>query len=478
MKIAAKVDKADQVYWEEVIAPMIATHPNVEFLGEIDESQKADLLGNARAMIFPIDWPEPFGLVMIEAMACGTPVIAFGQGSVPEVIDEGVSGYIVDGVAGAVAAVQRLAELDRRKVRARFDERFTVERMTHHYLELYRHLTAGNTYGHPSTPFDIPATASLQELRLRNLKKTTTPSRCSIPMAMCCSRTTARKEFFHTDTRHLSGLYLTLNGARPLLLSSTLRDDNAMLTCDLTNPDLFDVHGDKILHHDLIHLRRSRFLWKGSCYERLTLRNFDDAPQHLQLRIQFAADFKDLFEVRGARRPQRGEGHRAEITDEEVVLSYTGLDHKRRMTRLRFAPVPASLTCDSALFEVRLAPGESQSLFMDINCGVQNPPFTVRHGFFISLRDSRRELRTFSSRAASVVSSHDVFNEAVSRSVSDLYMLMTKTREGLYPYAGIPWFSTVFRTRCADHGMGDAVVRSRYCQRRARASGRQPGNHR
>ncbi|MEK1839922.1 glycogen debranching N-terminal domain-containing protein [Pseudomonas sp. NPDC086112] len=443
LKIAAKVDKADLVYWEEIIAPMIATHPNVEFLGEIDESQKADLLGNARALIFPIDWPEPFGLVMIEAMACGTPVIAFGQGSVPEVIDEGVSGYIVDGVAGAVAAVQRLAELDRRKVRARFEERFTVERMTNHYLELYRHLTAGNTYGHPSTPFDIPATASLQELRLRNLKNNDTFAVFD-PNGDVLFADDSPQGIFHTDTRHLSGLYLTLNGARPLLLSSTLRDDNAMLTCDLTNPDLFDSHGEKILHHDLIHLRRSRFLWNGSCYERLTLRNFDDSPQHLQLRIQFAADFKDLFEVRGARRPQRGEGHRAEITDEEVVLSYTGLDHKRRMTRLRFAPVPVSLTCDSALFEVRLAPGESQSLFMDINCGVQNPPFTVRHGFFISLRDSRRELRTFSSRAASVVSSHDVFNEAVSRSVSDLYMLMTKTPEGLYPYAGIPWFSTVF----------------------------------
>ena len=443
LKIAAKVDKADQLYWDDVIAPLIAKHPNVEFIGEIDDHQKASFLGNARALIFPIDWPEPFGIAMIEAMACGTPVVAFRHGAIPEVIDDGVSGYIVDDIEGAVAAIQRVEALDRRKVRAAFEGRFTVECMTNHYLELYRHLTTGHTTGQPNTPFDVPASASLQELRLRTLKHNDTFAIFD-PNGDVLVTEESPQGLFHTDTRHLSGFYLTLNGTRPLLLSSTLRDDNAMLTCDLTNADLFNTQGQKVLHHDLIHLRRSRFLWEGSCYERLTLRNFDEYPHRLQLRIQFVADFKDLFEVRGARRPQRGESHRAEIRGEQVLLSYTGLDHKRRTTRLRFDPLPASLSCDQALFDIELAPGQIQSLFMDINCGVQNPPYSVRHGFFVSLRDARRQSRTFSSRAAAVVTSHDVFNEAVSRSVSDLYMLMTKTPEGLYPYAGIPWFSTVF----------------------------------
>jgi glycosyltransferase involved in cell wall biosynthesis len=140
LKIAAKVDKVDQAYWDNVVSPLVKAHPQVEFIGEINERQKTDLLGNARALLFPIDWPEPFGLVMIEAMACGTPVVAFRAGSVPEVVDDGLSGYVVKNVGEAVAAVARLEALDRRKVRALFDNRFTIERVARDYLAIYRGL--------------------------------------------------------------------------------------------------------------------------------------------------------------------------------------------------------------------------------------------------------------------------------------------------------------------------------------------------
>jgi glycosyltransferase involved in cell wall biosynthesis len=140
LKIAAKIDKVDQAYWDNVVSPLVKAHPQVEFIGEIDERQKADFLGNARALLFPIDWPEPFGLVMIEAMACGTPVVAFQAGSVPEVVDDGLSGYVVKNVGEAVAAVARLEALDRQKVRALFDNRFTIERVARDYLAIYRGL--------------------------------------------------------------------------------------------------------------------------------------------------------------------------------------------------------------------------------------------------------------------------------------------------------------------------------------------------
>jgi glycosyltransferase involved in cell wall biosynthesis len=140
LKIAAKVDPADQSYWENKIRPMVAAHPDVEFIGEIDEYQKADFLGGATALLFPIEWPEPFGLVMIEAMACGTPVIAYRRGSVPEIIEENVSGFLVDSIGEAVMAVQRIAGLDRAKVRAEFERRFTAERMARGYLDMYRKL--------------------------------------------------------------------------------------------------------------------------------------------------------------------------------------------------------------------------------------------------------------------------------------------------------------------------------------------------
>ncbi|WP_309085343.1 glycosyltransferase family 4 protein [Chelativorans sp.] len=140
LKIAAKVDNADQAYWHGVIKPVIDRHPNVEYIGEVNEQGKAEFLGRASALLFPIDWPEPFGLVMIEAMACGTPVIAFPCGSVPEVLDHGVAGFIVHSLDEAVAAVPQALALDRAKVRARFEERFSVERMATDYLRCYERL--------------------------------------------------------------------------------------------------------------------------------------------------------------------------------------------------------------------------------------------------------------------------------------------------------------------------------------------------
>jgi len=137
LRIAAKVDPADQNYFEQQIRPLL-NDPLVEYVGEIGEAEKSEFLGNARALLFPIDWPEPFGLVAIEAMACGTPVIAFSHGSVPEVIDDGVTGFIVESIEGAVEAIDRLDRLDRAAIRRRFEERFSVERMAQEYLEIYR----------------------------------------------------------------------------------------------------------------------------------------------------------------------------------------------------------------------------------------------------------------------------------------------------------------------------------------------------
>jgi len=136
LKIAAKVDKADQDYFKSEIEPLLS-HANVEFIGEIDETRKPEFLSRAKALLFPIDWCEPFGLVMIEAMACGTPVIAFNRGSVPEVIDHAVTGYIVEDVQGAVAALQRLDELSREEIRAQFERRFTAQAMAREYVERY-----------------------------------------------------------------------------------------------------------------------------------------------------------------------------------------------------------------------------------------------------------------------------------------------------------------------------------------------------
>jgi glycosyltransferase involved in cell wall biosynthesis len=140
LKIAAKVDRADQEYYDELIKPLM-DHPLVDYIGEIGDHEKSDFLSGAIGLLVPIDWPEPFGLVMIEAMACGTPVIAYNRGSVPEVIDEGLTGFIVEDEISAVAAVNSLSTLDREAIRKQFETRFTARRMALDYLAAYRSLT-------------------------------------------------------------------------------------------------------------------------------------------------------------------------------------------------------------------------------------------------------------------------------------------------------------------------------------------------
>jgi len=140
LKIAAKVDNADKEYYDSQIKPLIQGNRNVEFIGEINDAQKPDFLSGAHVLLFPINWPEPFGLVMIEAMACGTPVIAFNCGSVPEVMDEGVTGFVVDTIDEAVAAAGKIHTLNRTRVRATFERRFTARRMAEDYMDLYEEL--------------------------------------------------------------------------------------------------------------------------------------------------------------------------------------------------------------------------------------------------------------------------------------------------------------------------------------------------
>ena len=298
----------------------------------------------------------------------------------------------------------------------------------------------------PATPvaqFFIPASASLQERRPRTLKHGDTFAVFD-HNGDALAGPGSPEGIYHRDTRYLSHLYLTLDGTRPMLLSSTLRDDNAILTCDLTNIGICDSEGRLVLEHDLIHVRRSRFLWDGACYERLMVRNYSTAPHKVRVEIAFAADFADLFEVRGTRRKRRGTLKPPVFQEDGVTLGYVGLDKRHRHTALRFYPQPSQLTQESAAFDLELKPGATSRIFMEVRC--DSPPSSdpPPRAFFVALREAHRALRTSSSRAAAVVTSNEIFNEAVRRSVSDLYMLITDTPQGPYPYAGVPWFSTLF----------------------------------
>jgi glycogen debranching enzyme len=246
---------------------------------------------------------------------------------------------------------------------------------------------------------------------------------------------------FHADTRYLSRLELLLNGLQPLLLGSNLRDDNAWLTVDQTNPDFY--RDDRIiLEKDTVHVVRTIFLWRATAYQRLAIRNYGDRPLNLRLTIMFDADFADLFEVRGLHRERRGSTERSVIGRDRTLWTYHALDGKPRLTTLTFDPPPTELAVNSASYHLELAPGQTNPIFLAVTCDQPIEPRPVP--FFRGLRAARGELRAATRNATTVETSNEILNETLCRSMADLHMLMTDTPQGRCPYAGIPWYSTTF----------------------------------
>ncbi len=248
---------------------------------------------------------------------------------------------------------------------------------------------------------------------------------------------------YHHDTRHLSCLELSLNNGPLLLLSSNVQEDNAVLTVDLANPRLLLPDG-AVMHGELIHVNRLKYIWESASYERLLVHNFDTRAHAVTLGIRFGADFADLFEVRGEKRSRRGQISAERRSDTRVALCYKGLDGIERTTSIAFEPTPSYLDDAAARFALRLEPGQGMRVVLRIACDQAVHDNAIGRRFYSSLRSARRALRRSSGRATSLDSSNSLFNEMARRSVSDLYMLLTDTEYGPYPFAGIPWFSTPF----------------------------------
>jgi glycogen debranching enzyme len=246
---------------------------------------------------------------------------------------------------------------------------------------------------------------------------------------------------FNADTRYLARLELVLDDVQPLLLGSNLRDDNSSLTVDLTNPDVYR-NGRIVLQKDMLHIVRTLFLWRGTCYQRIGLQNHGDQPASFDLTLLFDNDFADLFEVRGEKRPRRGIGIGRLPGAGAVLFEYEGLDGKLRNTALHFDPRPTRLTVSAATYHLDLAPQQVSSLFVTVSC---NKPAEFRPTPFLrELLAHRREMRRSTAGATSIETSNNIFNEVLCKSMADLNMLMTDTPQGRYPYAGIPWYSTTF----------------------------------
>ncbi len=295
----------------------------------------------------------------------------------------------------------------------------------------------------PQVQFYIAATSSLLERRPRTLKHDDTFAVFD-HYGDILHGVNSPEGLFHRDTRYLSRFELQINGVRPLLLSSTVRDNNTLLTVDLTNPDIFEAE-QLVLARDLLHVTRSKLLWNAVCHERLAVRNFDARPQRVELSLSFDADFSDIFEIRGHQRLRRGKLSVRTHGRDAARYDYVGLDGVGRSMLIQLDPVPTQLAADHVQFAFELQPGESRSVFAAIHCHdgsvVQSQPART---FFKAFRSAKRAFGRAVLHTTTVESSNAVFNEVLNRSRADLYTLTTQTSTGPYPYAGIPWFSTAF----------------------------------
>lgn len=247
---------------------------------------------------------------------------------------------------------------------------------------------------------------------------------------------------YYQGTRFLSRLELTVNDRRPLLLNSTVQEDNALMVVDLTLPDLYK-NGVLNIRKGTVHLFRSKLLWQGQCYEHLCLHNYGDAEVSFELELAFDADYSDIFEVRGAQRARRGEFLPHDRQAGILNLGYQGLDGSVRRTRVRLSQAPRWEGGSKARISCRLPPGGAKDFYLTIGCDIdaEAPPL---HQYDDALRAHRAMLQTRREAQAEVFASNEQLNDWINRSAADLRMLTSHTESGLYPYAGTPWFSTPF----------------------------------
>ncbi len=247
---------------------------------------------------------------------------------------------------------------------------------------------------------------------------------------------------FHRGTRYLSRCSLSLGETGPLLLSSVVPEDNARMLVDLTNPDIFR-NGVLAIPRGTLHLARSTLLWEGTCHERLTVTNFGVAPAEIDILYRFAADFVDIFEVRGTQREHRGRLHPPDSDGRETRLRYDGLDGVTRVAQLQWSPAPHALSEGEARFRLLLPPRASETIHLSVTCcsgaGCERPV-----SFESALARSDLQRRVMDAHWCRPVSSSDRFNDWLNRSLSDMQMMVTQTPHGPYPDAGVPWFSTPF----------------------------------
>src|SRR5947209_11058783 len=249
---------------------------------------------------------------------------------------------------------------------------------------------------------------------------------------------------YYQDTRFLSRLTLRLGKDRPLLLSSTVREDNAVMAVDGTNSDAWR-DSEIVIPRGTVHVFRLKILWDKTCHERLRIHNYGRAAVDVSFAIEFDADFADIFELRGMKRERRGRRLETQLRKDGLVLAYEGLDNRIRRTQIVFDPAPTRLNESVATFQIRLESGKDASYRYAIACEVDgDSPAEIQPCYEKVVEEAASALEGLRAREPQIFTGNEQFNDWLNRSLADLHMMRTETPYGPYPYAGVPWFSTVF----------------------------------
>ncbi|HEV7617866.1 MAG TPA: amylo-alpha-1,6-glucosidase [Burkholderiaceae bacterium] len=248
---------------------------------------------------------------------------------------------------------------------------------------------------------------------------------------------------YHGDTSFLSHLELLIEGVRPMFLNSTVKDDNGLFIIELMNPDLHP-NGQNPILKGLLHIFRAKLLWNSACYEHVRIVNYGLEPVEATLSLEFGADYKDIFEVRGFKRSRRGNDLPPHVGDGELVLGYRGLDQVVRKTRITCDPAPEKLASNRVEFKVALRPKGDAHLYVTIGCELGDKAARGSTDYFHAFTQVNKTIGDQLQDRCKVVTSNALFNSWADRSTADLVMLTTVLPEGAYPYAGVPWYSTTF----------------------------------
>jgi glycogen debranching enzyme/glycosyltransferase involved in cell wall biosynthesis len=449
--MAAKVDASDREYFEQVVRPALARSTRAEFIGEIGDDRKNDLIGRAIAQVMPVDWPEPFGLTAIEALACGTPVVSRPRGALPELITDGVDGLLREDIGELADLIaSRIGDIDRRRCRQTFDERFTAPVMAAQYVEVYERL--GHARGGPKSVAAAENWVTVDSALAASIPKHVVKGNHAYavfdPFGDIPEELRGEFGFYLRGTRYLSELELSLNGEQPVLLASGYQPELQSVVADLGNEQLLLPDGSA-LQQNTLHVRREHSVHDDVLRQVIRVHNFAAHAVPFEVTLKLGADFLDLFEVRGTVRERRGTRHDL-VTGPSVAegnIGYQGLDGIERVLRFRFDIPPTGRDGSRFTWSVDIPPTGEWTLAAEFRgearpCHPERSEGSPASKFQLLGTTTKRE--NWSSLAPRIDTDDELLNVAIRQAFLDLGQLMSMGVDGLFPTAGIPWYTTLF----------------------------------